>query len=77
MWDSIYKKHLEKGKTTETESRSVVAWVGSGIDYKWQEGSFEVMELFQNWIVVMAAQLLTFTKTFRTVCLKWMSFMET
>ena len=36
LWDFAYMKLLEKGKTTETESRSAVAWVGSRSRYQLQ-----------------------------------------
>lgn len=39
-----------------------MGWGGEGIDCKWARGIFfGVMEMLQNWTVVMAAQLYKFT----------------
>ena len=48
--------------------------VGAGINSDYQGGSCEVMELFYTWIVGMAAQLLTVTKSLQTAHLELVSF---
>lgn len=63
-------------KTTETESRSIVAWAGveDGSDYKRAGGNFGGDESILNW-TALGSQRYTFIKNHQTVCSEQMDFM--
>ena len=77
VWVHLYEMS-RTGKSTETEGGLAVAGGCGRRDGKWPLIStgflFEVMEVFQSWIVVMVAQLCEHTKNLWTVHFKRVTF---